>query len=215
MRTAICITAMLLVGVAALPAQENDPDRGVAGGGDLPAGWSLRTDKGTRADQVKFVAMGQGYHVTLGPRTIFYREADTAHGAYSVTATFSQTEGPRHAEAYGLIFGGSNLQDDDQQYSYFLIRGNGQFLIKNRTGSKASSVSGSWTAHSAIQAQDDAGKCTNTLSVEVGDEQVRFLINGEEVYTGSVDQFQVEGIAGLRANHNLDLHIEGFTVEPN
>ncbi len=215
MRTATCITAMLLLGVATLPAQEKDPDRGVAGGGDLPAGWSLRTDKGTHEDQVKFVAMGQGYHITLGPRTILYREADAASGSYTVTASFTQTEGPRHAEAYGLILGGSNLQDDDQRYSYFLIRGNGQFLVKNRDGSNTSPVSGPWTTHAAIQPQDETGKCSNTLSVEVGDSQVRFLVNGEEVYAGSIDQFQTEGIAGIRVNHNLDLHIDGFAVEPS
>ncbi len=76
MRTATCIAAITLLGVTTLPAQEHDPDQGVAGGGTLPAGWAIRTDKGTNQDQVKFVAMGQGYHVTLGPRTIFYREAD-------------------------------------------------------------------------------------------------------------------------------------------
>lgn len=213
MKTVTCIAAMMLLGVATLPAQENDPDQGVAGGGTLPAGWAIRTDKGTNQDQVKFVAMGQGYHVTLGPRTIFYREADAAQGAYTVNVTFTQTQAPRHAEAYGLILGGSHLQQDDQRYSYFLIRGNGQFLVKNRNGSETSSVSGSWTSHSAIQAQDASGKCTNTLSVVVGKSQVRFFINGEEVYAGPIDQFQTEGIAGMRVNHNLDLHIDGFAVE--
>lgn len=215
MRTATCIATMVLLGVATLPAQENDPDRGVAGGGNLPAGWEVRTDKGTNMDQVKFVAMGQGYHVTLGPRTILYREADAADGNYTVSATFIQTEAPRHPEAYGLIFGGSNLQQDDQRYNYFLIRGNGQFLVKKRSGSETASMSGPWTTHSAIQAQDDTGKCTNTLSVEVGEGQVRFLINGEEVYAASIDQFQTNGIAGMRVNHNLDLHIAGFAVEPS
>ena len=65
MKTITCIAATLLLGVATLPAQEKDPDDGVAGGGTLPAGWAIRTDKGTNQDQVKFVAMGQGYHVTL------------------------------------------------------------------------------------------------------------------------------------------------------
>jgi hypothetical protein len=51
--------------------------------------------------------------------------------------------------------------------------------------------------------------------VEVGESQVRFLVNGEEVYAGSIDQFQTEGIAGIRVNHNLDLHIGGFAVEPS
>lgn len=213
MRTVTCVAATLLLSVATLPAQENDPDRAVSGGGGFPAGWQARTDRGTSTDQVKFVAMGQGYHLTLGPRTIVYREADKAHGVYTVSATFTKAQPQRHAEAYGLIIGGTNLQADDQQYSYFLIRGAGQFLVKNRDGSETSSVSGSWTAHSAIQAEDGAGNATNTLSVEVGASQVRFLVNGEEVFSGPSDQFKTEGITGLRANHNLDLHIDGFAVE--
>jgi hypothetical protein len=213
MRTVTCIAATLLLGVATLPAQENDPDRGVSGGGNLPTGWEARTDKGTNTDQVKLVTMGEGYHVTLGPRTILYREADAAHGVYTVTVTFTKAQAQRHAEAYGLIIGGSNLQGDDQQYSYFLIRGAGQFLVKNRNGSETSSVSGSWTAHPAIQAEDPAGNCSNTLSVEVGESQVRFLVNGAEVYAGPIDQFSTEGIPGMRVNHNLDLHIDGFAVE--
>jgi hypothetical protein len=213
MKTAACIAATMLLGVATLPAQDHDPDQGVAGAGTLPAGWSIRTDKGTKQDQVKFVAMGQGYHVTLGPRTIFYRESDAVVGAYSVNVTYTQTQAPRHAEAYGLILGGSNLQQDDQRYSYFLIRGNGQFLVKNRNGSETSSVSGPWTSHPAIQAQDASGKSSNTLSVVVEKSQVRFMINGQEVFAGPVDQFQTEGIVGMRVNHNLDLHVEGFAVE--
>ncbi|MCH8278708.1 MAG: U32 family peptidase [Proteobacteria bacterium] len=52
----------------------------------------------------------------------------------------------------------------------------------NRDGSNTSPVSGPWTTHAAIQPQDETGKCSNTLSVEVGDSQVRFLVNGETGY---------------------------------
>lgn len=213
MRTQTRVLALLFFAASTLNAQEADPDQRVSGGGDLPAGWAVRTDRGTNLDQVKFVSMGGGYHVTLGPRTIFYRPTEAVEGSYRVSATMVQTKAPSHAEAYGLFIGGSDLQGDGQEYSYFLIRGDGKFLIKNREGAGTSSISGSWTSHSGIRAQDADGKSANTLTVEVGDGQVRFLVNDEEVYAGSADQFRTSGIAGLRVNHNLDIHIDGFTVE--
>ena len=38
-----------------------------------------------------------------------------------------------------------------------------------------------WTAQAAINPLDAEGRATNTLAVEVGSDQVRFLVNGEEV----------------------------------
>jgi hypothetical protein len=213
MRSITCLLAAATALPVAVAAQNADPDNAVSGGGSVPDGWEVRTDRGTNADQVSFTAMGGGYHVTLGPRTIFYRPSDTQQGSYRVTATLIQTKAPQHPEAFGLFIGGSDLQGDGQSYSYFLIRGTGQFLVKNREGQGTSSVSGGWADHDAIVAQDADGKATNTLSVEVGSDVVTFLINGEEVYSAPASQFRTEGIAGLRANHNLDLHIDGFTVE--
>ena len=212
MRTLPSIAVATFLGIGTLTAQEADPDKAVSGGGNLPAGWEARTDNGNSTENVKFVAMGGGYHVTLGPRTIFYRPADATQGNYIVTATFTQTKAPAHAEAFGLIIGGSDLQGDSQRYSYFLIRGNGQYLVKNRNGSETTSVSGSWTSNDAIQAQDADGKCTNTLTVLVSADQVRFLINDQEVFAASPDMFQTDGIPGIRVNHNLDMHIGNFAV---
>src|SRR5438445_12880083 len=49
-----------------LPAQA-DPDAKVKGGGAFPAGWHVRTDKNRPTADVRFVRMGGGFHVTLGP----------------------------------------------------------------------------------------------------------------------------------------------------
>ena len=39
-----------------------------------------------------------------------------------------------------------------------------------------------------------------------------FLVNGQEVYGTDAKGMALDGIVGIRANHNLDLHIEGFDV---
>src|SRR5437868_2389736 len=65
---------------------------------------------------------------------------------------------------------------------------------------------------SAIRKPDASGKMSNTLAVEVGREKVRFLVNGTEVASADPSKVDAAGIAGLRVNHNLNVHVEGFTV---
>jgi len=213
MRTMFTVVAALAVAVPAAAQGRDDPDTKVAGGGALPAGWSARTDRGQPLANVHFRPMGGGLHVTLGPAVILYRDADAARGSYEVNVTYVQTAAPAHPESYGLFIGGSALQGSDQRYTYFLVRGNGQFLVKRRTGGQTSNLSDGWTAHAAVKAQDADGKATNALSIVVGPERVSFRANGTEVFTAARGDVDADGIAGLRVNHNLDLHIDGFAVK--
>src|SRR5437016_9125960 len=105
-----------------LPAQA-DPDAKVKGGGAFPAGWHVRTDKNRPSADVRFVRMGGGFHVTLGPAVVLWRDADRATGNYGASATLTQTKKPRHPEGYGLIIGGSRRGDGRNRYPYFLVRG--------------------------------------------------------------------------------------------
>ena len=59
-----------------------------------------------------------------------------------------------------------NLDGDKQKYSYFLIRENGQFLIKKRNGTATSNVAGDWAANPAITAIA-GGAQKNELSIQV------------------------------------------------
>ena len=54
---------------------------------------------------------------------------------------------------------------------------------------------------------------SNTLSIDVGKDKVRFLVNGTEVSTADAAKVDTAGIAGLRINHNLNVHVEGFAVK--
>lgn len=210
----VLTTAALALLAAPLGAQTPaDPDRKVDGGGSLPAGWNARTDGNRPMTNVKFVTMGNGFHFTLGPAVIVWRESDDAPGAFHTEATFTQTKAPTHPEAYGLFFAGQDLSGGGQSYIYFLVRGDGKFLVKRRTGEETSSVSEGWTDHAAVTKQNEAGKATHKLEIAAtADGKVSFSVNGTEVYTMTVQPAETGGIVGMRVNHNLDVHVEGFVV---
>jgi hypothetical protein len=203
------MTGLFLVAATGLSAQD-DPDREIEGGGFLEAGWEFRTDNSRGMENVRFERVGSGLQLTLGPRVILYRPDDVASGDFTVSATFRQGAATSHPEAYGLIIGGSELRGDDQKYTYFLIRGNGQALVKSRTGASTSNVSSGWVPNSAINAVDSNGRSVNELSVSVNGSTLSFMVNGTEVYSGSTANLEVDGIFGIRANHSLDLVVEGF-----
>jgi hypothetical protein len=220
MRVTLSTAALLALLVAPAagqqqkPAPSDDSDRAVQGGGTLPAGWSVRPDgKGDRAN-VKVVTMGTGLHVTLGPAIILYRAANVGTGPMHTLATFTQTKRLEHAEGYGLFFGGKTLDGPGQSYTYFLVRQDGSYLIKRRAGEKTTDVTKGWVPSPAVKKPDAKGSSTNLLEIDAKEEpsKVRFLVNGQTVFTADAKDMPVDGAVGLRVNHNLDLHIEGFDV---
>lgn len=210
-RSAVCATILALWTTALLSAQ-GDPDRAVPGGGVLPAGWHARTDRDAPLTNVKFEIMSPGQHVTLGPAAIFWRDADTTGGDYTVEAKFWQFEAPRHREGYGLFIGGSDLAGPRQRYTYFLIAGNGQFLVKRRIGDSTAAVSGRWTANPAVVKTDSAGKAENTLTIRVARGKASFRVNGTEVYATDAAGLDVHGVVGYRVNHNLNVHLGPIAI---
>ena len=202
MRNVVIAAAVLAVAVAVplLVAQD---------GGNQAAGWETRLDRGTDANSVlHFRTMGTGVHATTGGRggAIFWQPNSMAKGDYTISAMFVQTEPSGHPNAYGLFFGGSDLAGANQRYSYFVIRQGGEFLVKKRMGNETPTVV-DWTAHDAINDLDAEGRSNNTLSVEVGSSQVRFLVNGTEVTSQPRSAVDTDGTTGLRVTHLLDVHI--------
>jgi hypothetical protein len=211
-RMAYASAALLLVG-SGLAAQQNDPDRSVQGGGVFPQGWNVRTERNAPTAMVKFVAMGGGFHATMGPAAIMWRDADVATGNYHTVATFSQTKAPMHPEAYGLIIGGQHLADSAQAYTYLLVRGQGDFSIWRRAGyaNKPTAVV-PWTANAAVHKADSAGAATNELAVLIKDGKASFTVNGTEVYSTAASNVDASGIVGYRVNHNLDVHLSAIGI---
>ena len=202
MRTSLVAAALLLL---TLPVLGQD-------GGVMHDGWQARLDSG-RADvnDLHFRSMGSGFHVTTGPHAIFWNPSNTGSGTYTLSASFTQTQPSSHPNSFGLFFGGQDLDGDGQRYTYFLIREDGQFLIKQRMGANTENLTSGWAAHSAVNGLED-GRMSNTISVEVGASNVRFLSNGTEVASLPKAGLDVDGVAGVRFSHQLDVHVSNFMV---
>ncbi|HEX5004365.1 MAG TPA: hypothetical protein VFV65_03570 [Gemmatimonadales bacterium] len=216
MRRLLALSALGLLLAAPAVAQDHaaDPDKAVAGGGTLPTGWMARTDKDAPMTNVKMVDMAPGWHINLGPATIFYRATDVTKGNARVTAMLHSTPPkPAHAESYGIFIGGSDLQGPDEAYTYFLIRGDGKFLIKRRKGEATTKVV-DWTANAAVKPADAEGNASNELSVLIKDGKVSFMVNGTEVHSAAAADVDTKGIAGARINHNLSIHLQSVQVTP-
>lgn len=212
-RTLVHVTLLASGAVAGLAAQ-NDPDRPVSGGGTLPPGWHARTDGNRPLANVKFDSMSVGHHVTLGPAAIFWRDADSASGGYTVEAKFWQFPSDTHRdhrEGYGLFIGGSALAAPGQRYTYFLVRDDGMYLVKRRMGDSTRTVTNGWTASDAVlqraASADTTKPLENTLTIRVTPTDATFLVNGKQVYRAAAGQFDGQGTVGFRVNHNLNVHL--------
>ena len=152
--------------------------------------------------------MSGGLHATTGPNIIFWDPQQMAMGNYTVKASFSVTKQPSHEVSYGLFIGGENLDGDKQKDSYFLIRENGQFLIKKRNGvdQQCRRRLGPNPAIMAIA----GGSQKNELSIQVSKERVSFMVNGKEVASHPATAIDTSGVYGLRIGHGMDIQIDGF-----
>ena len=124
------VLAMAMAGMAPSASAQAaaDPDRAVAGSGIQVRGWQGRTDRAEqRIADVRFVAMGTGYHLTNGPHAILWHQDNVATGDYTVRARLTKT--PRststHEESYGVFIGGSDLNGPRQNYLYCVVFGTG------------------------------------------------------------------------------------------
>ncbi|MCC6316334.1 MAG: hypothetical protein IT361_01490 [Gemmatimonadaceae bacterium] len=229
MRTRDAWTLVATLAMAAVPArvsqgQASDPDRLVKNGGVLVKGWTGRVDPqaekgGARLTDARFSDLAGGWLVVAGPPAIYWNPANAAAGDYTASARFNQETPTEHAEYYGLFIGGSQLDRPRQNYLYCAIAGNGTFTVKHRLGDEVHELAGR-TAHSAIRKVGPSGKASNEVAWRVTGARTSCLVNGTEVWgygsaslVGEGKLESLNGIVGLRVNHNLDVHVTGFAIK--
>ena len=192
-------------------AAESDPDQATGGGG-IPAGYRGRTDRpDARIEDVKYAMRDGRWEVQTGPAHILYSDKNTASGTYTASATIEQLEAPKHPEAFGLFVGGQDLDGPAQKYTYFLVRGGGEYLVKVRDGAGTKDVI-KWQANDAIPKADASGKGTYRLAVQVGQDSVRFMVDDKQVGAVPKNAIPTDGVVGLRINHNLRVAATPVTV---
>lgn len=188
-------------------APAGDPDQATVGGG-VPAGYMGQMDPNANAGDLanaSYTVQGSQWVVRTGPRHIVYAAGDTASGSYTASATFEQMEATPHPESYGLFIGGRNLdQQPDQNYTYFLVRPTGEYMVSVREGPDLHTVR-AWTASPAVPKADANGRATYRLTARVTGDAVQFLVNDQQVVSVPKASLPTDGIAGLRINHNLHL----------
>jgi len=203
-------TAASATPATASPSSD-DPDQSTGGSG-VPQGYVGRTDRANQnIAEAKYTPNGNRWEITTGPAHIVYAAKDSASGRYTATATFDQLEAPRHPEAFGIFIGGRNLDQPSQQYTYFVVRGTGEYLVRVRDGDQTRDVL-NWRGGGNVPKADDAGKATYKLAAQVGADSVRFMINDKPVAAVAKRGIPTDGIAGLRVNHNLHVMTGPMTI---
>jgi hypothetical protein len=206
MKRHLSTVALMLVAAATLAAQS------------APAGWKQRIDRSTNASDpdaagtVKFVTMGSGFHATNPQAAVYWNPATKAAGNYTLKGTFVLQKPSGHTNYYGLVFGGDQLEAAAQSYTYFLVAQDGTWLVKRRDGDATKDVSPK-AASDAVKKPDASGKSTNALEVRVQADKIDYVVNGTVV--GSTPKTAVartDGIVGIRVNHQLEVHVDGFGV---
>ena len=183
-----------------------------------PKGWMVRADRSTSASDpdaagtIKFVTMGTGFHATNPQAAVYWNPANTMSGNYTLKGTFTLMKPSGHTNYYGLVFGGSDLDNAKQAYTYFLVAQDGTWLVKKRNGDTATDNVLPKAASDAVKKPGADGKSTNELEVRVGADKIDYVVNGTVVGSSPKSGVKTDGIYGIRVNHLLEVHIDGLSA---
>lgn len=185
-----------------------------------PQGWKVRADRSTNASDpdaagnIKFVTMGTGFHATTPSAAVFWNPANTATGTYTLKGSFTLLKPSGHTNYYGLVFGGDALEGPQQNYLYFMVAQDGTWLIKHRAGGETTQEIAPKTPSDVVRKPDASGKSINALEVRVMPAKIDYVVNGTVVHSTPKAGMtaKTDGLYGIRANHLLEVHVDGFGV---
>ena len=229
--TALALAGALFVAhVHAAPQAMQDTSRKVPGGGITAPGWQGRVDageaaKGGKIEDSKVVMAGAELKFNNGPAAVYWNPANKASGNYTVSATFTEPKymsSNDHPHPYGLFIGGSKLDTDQATLLYCTPYGTGTFIVRG-FGPAPFRVTGAGggrgTANEAIHKADTGASVTQEVAWVVTADKADCKINGTVVgsypkadLVGAGKLESLDGIAGIRIAHNVDVNVSGFKV---
>lgn len=175
----------------------------------VPAGYLGVADDGKNIKEATYrqSQTESRWIITTGPGHIMYSPSDTLSGAFTTASTFDQTEAQARSGGFGLFVGGTELDKPTARYTYFVVRGTGEFLIGVRDGAVSRDIVG-WTADSALARQNAEGQARYRLAIQVRTDSVRFFVGGKPVAAIRAGSVPTNGFAGLRIDRNLKLRAD-------
>lgn len=220
MRVLKAATVAIALAVCTVAAQ--DADRKVAGGGITAKGWKGKIDPGKQnvgksINDSKFMEMGGGLHMQIGPAAVYWNETHTAKGDYTVKATFKETKVTSdHPHPYGLFIGGTALETETPTFLYCVAYGNGNVLVRGFSEGKVFQVARG--PNEAVNKAGADGGVTQEIAWVVKGDKAECMVNGKSVgswakadITGAGKLQSTDGVYGIRVSHNLDVMVTGLT----
>jgi hypothetical protein len=109
-------------------------------------GWKVHTDPSQNASDpdntpnLKFMTMGNGFHVLSGPAGTYWHPSNTATGNYTLKATFNLLQPSNHTDELRPRVRRKNLTVP-QSYAYFVVAQDGMFQVR-QNGANVTTVTG-------------------------------------------------------------------------
>lgn len=217
----IAIAGAVALAVCTVAAQ--DADRKVAGGGITAKGWQGKVDAaaakaGKTVNDSKFMEMGGGLHMQVGPAAIYWNPANVAKGDYTVKATFKESKVTSdHPHPYGLFIGGSKLDTDTPNLVYCVAYGSGEALVRGFADGKVITLA-KRAPNPAVHKAGADGSVTQEIAWSVKGDKADCMVNGTVVASipkadlvGAGKLESTDGIYGVRVSHNLDVLMTGLS----
>jgi len=206
-----------------------DAARKVPGGGIFASGWKGKIDPGeatggSTINDSKFEMKGSEITINSGPAAIYWNPANTNAADYTVSATFTEPEymsAMAHPHPYGVFIGGNKLDTDTPTLLYCAAYGDGRALVRAFPTTFQPGGNRRPTANEAVHKAAGKGQpVTQEIKMSVKGSRVSCSINGTEVgnwdkadLTGDGKLESVQGVAGIRVAHNVDVKVSNFKVE--
>jgi hypothetical protein len=222
----LAVAALTLVSGASC-AHAQDTNRPVAGGGITVPGWMGRIDPkelrgGEKLENARLTKDGDALHVTTGPAVAYWNPENTAHGSYTVKATFKEARYMNlntHPHPYGIFIAGNDMGTDRQSYLYCAAYGNGTFIVRG-FGPAPFQMNGRWSSNSAVNRASGPGEpVTQEIALSAKGNKVECTVNGTVVATYEKSLLvadgklqSTDGVYGIRFAHNTEAIVTGLTM---
>jgi hypothetical protein len=165
---------------------------------------------------------GSEITIATGPAAVYWNPANNQTGDYTVSATFSEPaymSANSHGHPYGVFIGGNKLGTDNATLLYCATYGDGRYIVRG-FGPAAFNIGGRRpTAHEAVKKVEKGQPVTQEIAMSLKGSRVGCTINGTEVWSADKAEVvgegkleSVQGVAGIRAAHNIDVKVTDFKV---
>jgi len=195
----------------------------VPNGGIRGSGWQGRPDPGTGAlNDSSLDVKGSDLEIHTGPAMLYWNTANKTSGDFTISATFNEPKfmsSNDHAHPYGVFIAGNDLDGANATALYCAVYGNGNVIVRAFPTSFAPGTGRRPAASEAAHKATKGEAVSQTIAMSVKGDTVECSVNGATVASlkkadlvGDGKLKSLDGFAGIRVAHNVDVDVKDFKV---